>query len=103
MYAKKGDWVKVARVLLTPEERAPQVPEDTKLVPMEMWIKGFAQSDCQLGNTVAIKTITGRMEEGKLVEISPSYDHSFGDFVPELLKIGIDLRAILFGGDSDER
>lgn len=103
MNAKKGEWVKIYRVILKPEERAPQVPDDTKLVPLEMWVKGFITADAELGDLVEVKTITGRMESGKLVEINPTYTHSFGNFVPELLQIGLDLREILFGGDSVER
>jgi hypothetical protein len=103
MNAKKGDWVKIYRVILKPEERAPQVPDDTKLVPLEMWVKGFITADAELGDIVEVKTITGRMESGKLVEINPTYTHSFGNFIPELLQIGLDLKQILFGGDSDER
>ena len=103
MNAKKGEWVKIYRVILKPEERAPQVPDDTKLVPLEMWVKGFITADAELGDIVDVKTITGRMESGKLVEINPTYTHSFGNFVPELLQIGLDLKEILFGGDSVER
>ncbi|MCD4711953.1 MAG: 2-amino-4-ketopentanoate thiolase [Clostridiales bacterium] len=103
MNAKKGEWVKIYRVILKPEERAPQVPDDTKLVPLEMWVKGFITADAELGDIVEVKTITGRMESGKLVEINPTYTHSFGNFVPELLQIGLDLKEILFGGDSVER
>lgn len=103
MQVKKGDWVKVHRIILTSEQRAPQVPDDTKKVPLEMWVKGFAQSDSALGEEVTVKTITGRLETGKVVEINPTYSHSFGNFIPELLQIGIDLKGILFGGDADER
>ena len=36
--AKKGDWVLTHTIVLTPAERAPQVPEDTHKVPLEMWV-----------------------------------------------------------------
>ncbi len=103
MQFKQGDWVKITRVILTENERAPQVPDDTKKVPLQMWVKGFALSDGQVGDLITVKTITGRREAGRVEEISPTYDHSFGHFIPELLSIGLDLRQILFGGDSDER
>ncbi len=102
MKAIKGDWVKIYSVVLTPDQRAPQVPEDTKKVPLETWVKGYILDDANLGDIVKVKTYTGRTEEGKLVEIKPSYDHSFGNFIPELLEIGNQLRDILFGGDADE-
>jgi len=100
---KKGDWVKVHRVIFTPEQRAPQVPDDTKQVPLEMWVKGFCDRDAKMGDEVEIVTITGRKDHGKIVEIEPTFAHSFGNFVPEILQIGIQLKEILFGGDADER
>lgn len=101
MKAKKGDYVNVYRILFTPDQRAPQVPDDTKAVPIEMWVKGILQNDeANEGDEVEILTLTGRKEHGKIVEINPSYRHSFGNFVPELLQIGQDLREILFGGDE---
>ena len=99
MLAKKGDWVKVHNIVLDSSERAPQVPEDTRNVPLEMWVKGFLVVDAKLGERVEVETITGRKVTGKLVEIDPCYDHSFGKNIPELLQIGKQLRGILFGGD----
>jgi len=99
--AKKGDWVKIYSVVLTPEQRAPQVPEDTKKVPLETWVKGYLLEDGQIGDQVSVKTYTGRTVEGELIEIAPSYDHSFGNNIPELLEIGSQLRDILFGGDHE--
>ncbi len=61
MDAKINDWVIIHNIVLTPEERAPQVPEDTKKVSLEMWVKGFIQSDASIGNLVEVKTITGRL------------------------------------------
>lgn len=102
MKAKKGDWVMVHNIVLTPEQRAPQVPDDTKKVPLEMWVKGYAQAAAKKGEEVEIETITGRKVTGTLVEVGPTYAHSFGNHVPELLKIGKQLREILFRGDSIE-
>ncbi len=39
--AKQNDYVMIHRIVLEPEARAPQVPEDTKAVPLELWAKGF--------------------------------------------------------------
>lgn len=100
--AKIGDWVKIYSIVLTPDQRAPQVPEDTKKVPLETWVKGYLLEDAELGDQVTVKTYTGRLVAGELVEIFPSYQHSFGKNIPELLEIGTQLRDILFGGDPDE-
>ena len=102
MSAKKGDWVNIYNVVLKPEQRAPQVPEDTKKVPLETWVKGFIEEDAEIGEMVTIKTMTGRTVIGKLVEVNPSYTHSFGNTVPEVFKIGLQLKEILFGGEGNE-
>ncbi|SHI52156.1 hypothetical protein SAMN02745975_00056 [Geosporobacter subterraneus DSM 17957] len=101
MEARKGDWVMIHNIVLTSEERAPQVPEDTKQVPLESWVKGFLEKDAAIGDEVKITTVTGRKVNGKLVEIHPAYKHNFGDFVPELLQIGIQLKEMLAGGENN--
>lgn len=99
--AKKGDWVRLHIQILNPEERAPQVPDDTKQVPLEMWVKGILQSDCEMGQEAEVITRTGRRMSGTLCEVNPKYTHSFGDFIPELMKIGDQARQIVFGGGDD--
>lgn len=102
MDAKHGDWVIVHNIVLNPSQRAPQVPEDTKLHPLEMWVKGFIDEDANIGDLVKIKTITGRVVEGKLIEVNPYYTHDYGKCIPELLQIGISARDILFGGELND-
>ena len=99
--AKKGDWVKLHIEVLKPEERAPQVPEDTKIVPLEMWVKGILQEDGEIGTEAQVLTRTGRLVSGTLCEINPRYTHSFGDFIPELMLIGDQAQEIVFGGSND--
>ena len=101
MTGRKDQWVRIHDIVLKPEERTGSLPEDTKKVPLELWVKGFLTEDAQIGDAVSVRTITGRTMQGTLVEISPSYDHGFGKtFIPELLEIGISLREIL-GGEED--
>ncbi|QXM05951.1 2-amino-4-oxopentanoate thiolase subunit OrtA [Crassaminicella indica] len=102
MQVKKGEWVRIHNIVLDAKERAPQVPEDTKKVPLEAWVKGFLQHDAQIGDEVEVKTMTGRIEKGKLIEVNSTYHHNYGNFVPELLQIGISLRDILWGGEAHE-
>lgn len=99
---KKGEWVLVHRNVLEPSERAPQVPDDTKNVPLEMWVKGYLQEDANVGDEVTVITRTKRVEHGTLLEANPYYKHNYGKFVPELLKVNEQVRDILFGGDSNE-
>lgn len=97
---KKGTWVLIHRNILEPSERAPQVPDDTKKVPLEMWIKGYLQSDAELGDEVEVVTRTGRKETGTLLEGEPSYRHDYGKFIAELQVISEQVREITFGGDD---
>lgn len=96
MQVPKGTWVQIHQVVLKPEERAPQVPDDTKQVPLELRVKGFLQEDAALGDHVRITTLIGRTMEGRLVEVNPKYGHDFGEPQPALLTIGMELRKFLF-------
>ena len=96
--AKKGDWVRIHSIILTPEQRSSAVPEDTKTVPLEQWTKGYLHADTVLGGEAVVTTRTGRVVSGTLVDDSPHYSHSFGDFVPERQEAGDEAFAFLFGG-----
>jgi hypothetical protein len=95
---QKGAWVLIHKIILEPKDRAPQVPEDTKKVPLEMWVKGRLEGDAETGKQAVVITRTGRREEGTLLEENPAYRHDFGDFVPELLDISEQVRDLVFGG-----
>jgi hypothetical protein len=91
---KAETWVEIEKIILAPEDRAPSVPEDTKRVPYVMRASGFLQADSELGQIVKIRTMIGRELEGKLITVNPSYSHSFGKVVPEILKIGTGEEAL---------
>jgi hypothetical protein len=86
--AKKGTWVEIERVLLEPGERAPNLPEDTRQCPYVLLVSGFLQNDAAIGDEARIRSVIGHQHTGTLRVISPSYGHSFGEIVPELLTIG---------------
>lgn len=97
--AKKGDWVQISNVVLPAGDRAPQVPEDTQKTNLMMWVKGYAQADAAMGETVEVVTTTGRHITGKLTAVNPGYIHTYGSFVPELNQIQKQLRELMgFGG-----
>ena len=97
--AKKNDWVRIHRNVLEPQERTGKLPEDTKAVPLEMWVKGWLQDEeAQIGDTVTVKTVVGRLETGVLMEEKPIYALNYGEFVPEILEIDQQLRGVLFEG-----
>ena len=102
MKIQKGAWVIVHSIVLEPHERAAQVPDDTKQVPLEMWVKGFLNEDAEVGESVEITTITNRKVSGKLLQQNPHYEHDYGKCIPEILQIGITAKEILFGGEEVE-
>ena len=98
---KKNDWVQVHIDVLKPEERAANIPEDTRCVPLEMWVKGHLLNEsAELGDLVTVRTKTGRTVEGTLCAVNPSFKHNFGDYIPELDQIDETVKSILFGGES---
>ena len=98
--AKKNDWVRIHRNVLEPEERTGKLHEDTKQVPLEMWVKGRLQNEtAEIGDEVTIVTSVGRTEHGRLIEVNPCYELNYGAFVPEILEMEDRLRSALFGGD----
>lgn len=92
---KKGTWVEIHSLVLPAGERAPQVPEDTQQVPLEMRVKGFLLEPASLDEEADIITTVGRHLHGTLVEVNPAYTHQFGAPIPELSMIGGEVRAIL--------
>ena len=85
-----GTWVEIEQVVLTPEQRAPTLPEDTRQVPYVLRVSGFLIEAAELGQPAHIRTIIGRQLSGLLKTVNPSYSHSFGSTVPELLTIGTE-------------
>ena len=100
--AKKGDWVRIHKVVLPAAERTAKLPDDTKKVDFEMWVKGALMNEtAEIGDTVQVETAVGRIEEGTLIEVGPYYTHSYGKFVPEIIEIEKKLREIMdFGGEN---
>lgn len=95
-----GSWVELHRIVLTSEERAAHLPEDTRQLPLEMRVKGFLINAAVLGEEAQITTVTGRQLHGILAEANPAYTHTFGPPIPELATIGAEARAILHKKDQ---
>ena len=100
---KKGTLVEIEEVILTPSERAPQVPDDTRKAPLVMRARGILANDAAMGEEAKIETATGRVLSGTLVQENPGYDHGFGPPIPELAPIGREIRDMLFtaGGKGE--
>jgi hypothetical protein len=93
--ALKNTWVEIGGIVLQKGERAPNLPDDTKHVPLEMRVKGFLLRDAEKGAEAEIITPSGRTVRGVLTEINPAYTHMFGRPIPELSPIAGEIRAIL--------
>ena len=93
---KKGSWVQIRKVVLNPDERAYNLPEATKKVPLLLWVKGYLLKDAEINDNVKIKTVTGRIEEGELLTVNPSYMHTYGNFIPEIKEIDSIVKDMLF-------
>ena len=89
----QGTWVEIERILLPAGKRASTVPEDTSRTPFVLRLSGFLEKDAQIGEEVSIKTLIGRTQKGVLKVVNPSYSHSFGETVPEILNIGLEERV----------
>ena len=99
--AEKNDWVRIHRNVLEPEQRTGKLPEDTKQVPLEMWVKGRLQNEsAEIGDEVTVITRAGRSEHGRLIEVNPCYALDYGFCVPEILTMEENLRSALFGGEQ---
>ena len=93
--AVKNTWVEISGVVLQKDGRAPNLPDDTKQVPLEMRVKGFLLHDAEIGAEAEIITPSGRTVRGMLTGINPAYTHMFGSPIPELSPIAREIRAIL--------
>jgi len=90
-----GQWVEIHRIVLPVGERASQIPNDTRRVPLEMRVKGFLVAPAALGTDAEIITRAGRRLRGILAAVNPAYAHTFGAPLPELSVIGDEVRALL--------
>lgn len=94
--ATKGDWIRVHRIEMEPDERSDDLPESTREVPLESWMKGrLLDESAAVGETAAIETPIGREVTGELVEVIPAIRHGFGTIVPELADAGTELEELM--------
>ena len=99
--ANRNDWVRIHRNVLEPAERTGKLPEDTRRVPLEMWVKGrLLEEHAEIGDEVSVRTSVGRMEHGRLIEVNPCYELNYGSFVPEILAMEEFLRKALYGEEA---
>ena len=65
--AKKNEYVRIHRSVLEAVERTGKLPEDTKSVPLEMWVKGWLQDEeAQIGDTVTVEISPYDLGKGRI-------------------------------------
>ena len=96
---KKGTWVSVSKTILEPKDRAAGIPEDTAATPIIMWVSGYLEHDGEMGKEAQVRTKMNRIESGIIEEVNPTTTVNYGDYIPEIAKIGTQARQILFGGN----
>jgi len=97
----QGTWVEIHGIVLPAGGRAPQVPEDTRQVPLEMRVKGLLLADARLGDEVEIRTPAGRRLRGTLSRANPGYEHGFGPPIAALSTVADEVRALLAADRSE--
>ena len=97
----KGSYVEIVQTVLNREDRATNLPNDTKTSPLKLWAKWWLLEDGEVGIEATVKTMNGRVLVGTITEINPSYDHDFGDFIPEVMFIGAQAKTILWGDEFE--
>ena len=95
-------WVEIGFVVLEPGERTAHLPEDTRSVPYHVRVKGFADGEPQMGQTVTVETLLGRQVQGRVLRIDPEYGHGFGRPVRELIEAGKEARDLLHSLQEEE-
>lgn len=91
----KGTFVEIETLVLDCPDRSPAIPEDTKKTQLKMWVRGFVNEDCELGDEVEITTAIDRCIRGKVVEVEPGYCHDFGRYIGEISYIGSQAKEML--------
>jgi hypothetical protein len=92
--------VRIHRIELSAAERSAAVPPDTAAVPFEAWINGWLEGQAVAGDSVEIRTVTGRLLVGELVQTGPGYQHTFGSPPRSLQVAGEQAFTLIEGGDE---
>ena len=76
----KNTWVEIGGIVLQKDERAPNLPDDTKQVPLEMRVKGFLLHDAEKVREADIVTLSGRTVRGTRLFVKDEAANPSGSF-----------------------
>jgi hypothetical protein len=81
----KGTWVEVERNLSGAAQRLQPWPFDAgRPSPAVLRVAGFLMEDAELGQSVRVRTVNGRIYVGQVRIQNPGYGYSFAHAAPEL-------------------
>lgn len=89
-----GTRVRIVQTLLTAEERAPNLPEDTAALPYLLRVNGELVEPGELGKPGRVRTAIGRELEGIIEVVEPADEHTFGRPVPPLVRAATAIRRL---------
>ena len=92
-----GQFVEISWIAIEASERATNIPESTRQLPLVARVKGIALERGEMGQEIEVLTLAGRRIRGRLTSVAPRHSHGFGEPQPELLRIGSELRRELEG------
>lgn len=101
-YIEKGSLVEIEQTILKASQRAKHLPEESRRCDLKMRVKGYLEHPALPGEKCTIRSAIGRLLEGELCEPHPAYHHSFGEPIPELLAVGLELRSRLKRGENND-
>lgn len=90
----EGCYVEIERILLTPEQRAAGLPADTAATPYRLLLNGFLLAPAAPGEAATVRSLIGREHTGTLRGRATGYQHSFGEPVPELIRLGLPREVV---------
>ena len=101
MLIDKGEYVRIRKYLLRPEDRLGGIPEETKKQPLKMWVKGRLNHESELFQPASITTATGRTLFGDVKETKPTHKFSYGAYVDEILQMREIILREMWGNDDE--
>ena len=98
---KAGDYVVIEFTVLTSEERAPGLPDETADVDLLARVKGHLAEDGRVGDIVTVRTLSGRLLQGRLTAESTAATHTYGPPVEALFALREDVKSRLANNPAD--
>jgi 2-amino-4-ketopentanoate thiolase alpha subunit len=87
-------WTELEWLVLSPEERANGCPPDTRQLPYMARARGMAAHPV-IGTEAEVSTASGRRIRGRVRELEPGYEHTFGHPLPQWVHMKNHIRELV--------